>query len=94
MSEKALLIAIIRGRVQGVYFRAFVRNHAEALGLTGYVRNLPGGSAIEVRAEGEKTKLDELLNQLNIGPPRARVDRVDVEWSEYTGRFKDFQLNY
>lgn len=94
MPEKASLIAIIRGRVQGVYFRAFVRNHADALGLTGYVRNLPGGSAIEVRAEGEKTKLDELLKQLNIGPPRARVDRVDVEWSEYTGRFKDFQLNY
>jgi acylphosphatase len=94
MSEKASLIAIIRGRVQGVDFRAFVRNHAEALGLTGYVRNLPGGSAIEVKSEGEKTKLEELLKQLNIGPPRARVDRVDVEWSEYTGRFKDFQLNY
>jgi len=94
MSEKASLFAIIRGRVQGVYFRDFVRNHAEALGLNGYVRNLPGGSAIEVRAEGEKTKLDELLKQLNSGPPRARVDRVDVEWSEYTGRFKDFQLNY
>ena len=94
MSEKASLFAVIRGRVQGVYFRAFVRNHAEALGLTGYVRNLPGGSAIEVRAEGEKTKLDELLKQLNVGPPRARVDRVDVEWSDYTGRFTDFEFKY
>ena len=94
MSEKASLLAIIRGRVQGVYFRAFVRNHAEALGLTGYVRNLSGGKAIEVKAEGDKTRLDELLKHLNIGPPRARVDRVDVEWSDYTGRFADFELRY
>jgi acylphosphatase len=94
MPEKASLFAVIRGRVQGVYFRAFVRNHAEALGLTGYVRNLSGGSAIEVRAEGEKTKLDELLKQLNVGPPRARVDRVDVKWSDYTGRFTDFEFKY
>ena len=94
MSEKASLLAIVRGRVQGVYFRAFVRNRADALGLTGYVRNLHGGGSIEVRAEGEKTNLDELLNQLHIGPPRARVDRVDVEWSDYTGRFTDFDLRY
>jgi len=94
MSEKASLFAVVRGRVQGVYFRAFVRNHAEALGLTGYVRNLAGGSVIEVRAEGEKTKLDELLKHLNVGPPRARVDRVEMEWSEYTGRFTDFELRY
>ena len=94
MSEKASLLAIVRGRVQGVYFRAFVRNHAEALGLTGYVRNLPGGSAIEVGVEGDKARLDELLKQLNVGPPRARVDRVDTEWSEYTGSFSDFEVMY
>jgi len=92
--EQASLLAVVHGRVQGVYFRAFARNHAEALGLKGYVKNLSGGRAIEVRAEGEKTKLDELLNYLNIGPSRAKVEHVDVAWSEYTGRFKDFQLNY
>jgi acylphosphatase len=94
MLEQASLLAIVHGRVQGVYFRAFVRNHAEALGLQGYVKNLSGGRAIEVRAEGEKTKLDELLGYLNIGPSRANVEHVDVKWSEYTGRFSDFQLKY
>ena len=94
MSEQASLSAIVHGRVQGVYFRAFVRSHAEALGLNGYVRNLTGGREIEVRAEGDKTKLEELLSHLRIGPPRAKVEYVDVEWSEYTGRFKDFQLTY
>jgi acylphosphatase len=92
--EQASLLAIVYGRVQGVYFRAFVQSHAEVLGLKGYVKNLSGGRAIEVRAEGEKTKLDELLSHLNMGPPRAKVEHVDVEWSAYTGRFKDFQLNY
>lgn len=94
MLEQASLLAIVQGRVQGVYFRAFVRNHAEALGLEGYVRNLSGGRAIEVRAEGEKTKLDELLHHLNTGPSRAKVEHVETKWSEYTGHFKDFQLRY
>jgi acylphosphatase len=94
MSEQASFLAIVHGRVQGVYFRAFVLNHAEALGLRGYVRNMSSGDTIEVVAEGEKSKLEELLKHLNAGPPRARVDQVDVEWSEYTGRFKDFQLKY
>ena len=94
MSEQASFLAIVHGRVQGVYFRAFVKEHAKALELKGYVRNLSGGRAIEVWAEGEKTKLSELLDYLKTGPSRARVERVDVKWAEYTGRFSDFQLNY
>jgi acylphosphatase len=92
--EQASFSATVHGRVQGVNFRAFVKNRADALGLKGCVRNLPSGTAIEVRAEGEKTKLGELLNHLSTGPSRARVERVDVKWSDYTGRFSDFQLNY
>jgi acylphosphatase len=84
----------VHGRVQGVNFRFFVRNRAEALGLKGYVKNLSDGTAVEVWAEGEKTKLGELIDYLKAGPSRARVERVDVEWSEYTGRFNGFQLNY
>ena len=94
MSEQASLSAIVHGRVQGVNFRAFVKYRAEALVLKGYVKNLSGGAAVEVRAEGEKTKLGELLNHLETGPSRAKVERVDVKWAEYTGRFNDFQLNY
>ena len=94
MSEQTSFVAVVHGRVQGVNFRAFVKYRAEALGLKGYVKNLSGGTAVEVRAEGEKTKLVELLDHLNTGPSRSRVERVDVEWSDYTGRFNDFQLNY
>lgn len=94
MSEQASFLAVVHGRVQGVNFRFFVEDRAKALGLKGYVKNLSGGTAVEVRAEGEKTKLGELLDYLKTGPSRARVERVEVKWSDYTGRFNDFQLNY
>ncbi len=94
MSEKVSLHAVVYGQVQGVYFRAFVRDHARALGLAGYVRNMAGGRAVEVQAEGEKEKLEELLNYLRTGPSRARVDRVDTEWSDYEGRYQGFSISY
>ena len=94
MSEQASFKAIVHGRVQGVNFRIFVTDRAQALGLKGYVKNLSGGTAVEVWAEGEKKNLGGLLKYLNDGPSRARVERVDVEWSDYTGRFDNFQVNY
>jgi acylphosphatase len=94
VSRQASFLAIVHGYVQGVNFRYFVMKRAEALGLKGYVRNLPDGTAVEVRAEGDKGKLEELLKHLSIGPSRARVEHVDVKWSDYTGRFDDFGVNY
>jgi acylphosphatase len=94
VSEQASFKAIVRGRVQGVNFRIFVMYRAEALGLKGYVKNLSGGTAVEVWAEGEKTKLDELVKYLKNGPSRARVDSVDVKWSDYKGHFNDFRVSY
>lgn len=92
MSDLVSLRAVVRGRVQGVYFRDFTLGYATALGLTGYVRNLPGGAALEVEVEGEKAKLEELINHLKAGPPHARVDTVDIEWSEYQGIHTDFSV--
>ncbi len=94
MSELAAVLAVVHGRVQGVNFRYFVERHARALELTGYVRNLPGGRDVEVLAEGAKKNLDELLKCLKEGPPRAKVDCVDVSWVEYSGRFDRFGVRY
>lgn len=88
------LSATVYGRVQGVYFRYFVRNVARELGLRGYVRNLATGDAVEVRAEGEKPQLDRLLEQLKTGPPGAWVKRVEADWSDYMGQFGDFRIRY
>jgi len=94
MSEPAALSATVHGRVQGVNFRYFVERNAGALGLTGYVKNLPGGREVEVYAEGDKEKLEELLDRLNAGPPRAVVERVDARWSEYKGNFSRFGVRF
>lgn len=94
MSEHAAFVATVRGRVQGVYFRAFVERHARALGLKGYVRNCSGGRELEVWAEGSKEELEQLLEHVRNGPPRARVDSVDVRWSGYSGRFGHFGVKY
>lgn len=91
MTEMASLQAIVRGRVQGVFFRAFVEGRAEQLRLTGFVRNRPGG-VVEVRAEGEKSKLEKLVDYLKAGPPAARVDNVRVDWGDYSGEFSSFRI--
>lgn len=75
-------------------FRDFTQRRAAALGLTGYVRNMPDGTSVEVMAEGERTLLERLLEHVKKGPRAARVDRVDVEWSEYADRFNDFDVMF
>jgi len=93
-ADMARLSATVYGRVQGVYFRYFVRNVARELTLKGYVRNLAGGDAVEVQAEGEKPQLDRLLEQLKLGPPGAWVKRVEIDWSDYSEQFENFNIRY
>ena len=94
MADRARLSAVIYGRVQGVYFRYFVRNAARKLGLRGYVRNLPAGNAVEVHAEGDRSQLDSLLEQLEVGPPGALVESVEADWLAYSGQYADFSVKY
>jgi acylphosphatase len=94
MADVAHLSATVYGRVQGVYFRYFVRNAARNLGLKGYVRNLGSGDAVEIKAEGQRPQLDRLLEQLKTGPPGALVKRVEIDWSGYTGQFDNFSIRY
>jgi len=94
MTDLASVKAVVYGRVQGVFFRAFVSRRAIQLGLTGYVRNLPSEEAIEVHAEGERKQLEELISYLKIGPPGAKVEKVDTNWSEYTGSYSHFNIRY
>ena len=94
MTELASLSAKVYGRVQGVFFRAFVQEQAQKLGLVGYVKNLPGGRSVEVRAEGGGEKLEELTKQLRVGPPGSRVDEVIIEWAGYSGKFDRFRVTY
>jgi acylphosphatase len=68
----------VRGRVQGVWFRANTAERAAALGLRGRAENLPDGSVL-VHAAGAPEGLAALVGWLHEGPPMARVDSVEVE---------------
>lgn len=93
MAQTAALHATVHGFVQGVNYRYFVLRHADALGLTGYARNMRDG-CVEVVAEGDRDKLEQLLGQLKVGPRSAHVGTVDANWSEYTGDYRGFGIRY
>ncbi len=92
-TDRALLRAVVSGRVQGVFYRMFVLREAKGLGLCGSVRNLPDGR-VEVTAEGERQKLEQLVQRLRKGPPKAQVGDVAEEWDEYRHEYDDFQIEY
>ena len=94
MTDLASVQVLVYGYVQGVFFRAFASRRATELGLTGYVRNLPDGEAVEVSAEGDREKLQELIDYLKVGPSAAKVERVETNWSEYTGSYSHFSIRY
>ena len=66
----------VRGRVQGVFFRASTQSEAEDLSLTGWVRNTDQG-AVEVLIGGQGPAVDALIRWCHRGPEKARVDHVD-----------------
>ncbi len=94
MADLASVRVIVYGYVQGVYFRDFASRRATELGLTGYVRNLPGGEAVEVNAEGKRKQLEELIGYFEVGPPAAKVEKVITNWSEYSGSYSRFSIRY
>ncbi len=76
---------VIRGRVQGVGFRAFVYDHAIHDGIVGHATNRPDG-AVEVVAEGEAEAMQRFEMKLRTGPAAARVDEVEVDELPPSGR--------
>lgn len=80
----------VRGRVQGVGFRAHVEYHARKIGgLTGWVRNV-GDDRLEAIAEGERSNVERLIALIKDGPRGSRVDEAKVEWESPTGEFEKF----
>jgi acylphosphatase len=71
----------IRGRVQGVFFRAETRDRAHSLGVAGWVRNCSDGS-VEAVFEGDDERVESMVGWCRRGPVGALVDGVDVAWEE------------
>lgn len=82
----------VKGRVQGVGFRAHVEYNARQIGgLTGWVRNV-GYDTVEAIAEGERANVARLIRVMKDGPGGSRVDESKVEWEEPTGEFDRFGI--
>jgi acylphosphatase len=77
----------VTGRVQGVFYRAWLREEADRLGVTGWVRNTPDGH-VEAHVEGEQAAVEQITERLRQGPSAAEVEDVrlwDVEPCDFDG---------
>ena len=81
----------VSGRVQGVFFRVETRYEAMKRNVAGWVRNTSGGR-VEAIFEGEREDVEKLIEFCRKGPSGARVTKIDVQWEEYSGEFKDFKI--
>ncbi len=74
----------VHGRVQGVFFRDSTRKVAQGLGLAGWVKNRSDGS-VEIHAEGDREKLEKLIEWCRHGPDMASVSNLDLNWTGAEG---------
>ena len=81
---KEAVILTIHGKVQGTGFRFFIQRKAEALGLTGFVRNHADGT-VHVEAEGEPLQLQLLIAACQRGPEHAHIEKVDIQFCPVVG---------
>jgi len=93
MSEHVGARVIISGKVQGVFFRAETQKAARGFCVAGWVRNRTDGT-VEALMEGLREDVEALIAWCNEGSPMSRVNRVKVEWKEYTGEFIRFEVTY
>jgi acylphosphatase len=82
----------VTGQVQGVNFRSSTKAEADALCLTGWVRNRPDGS-VEVVIEGPKGAAQQLIDWCQHGPVLARVEGLTIEWQAASGEFSEFKIH-
>jgi acylphosphatase len=79
----------VKGRVQGVGFRAYVEYEAQQIGVRGWVRNV-GYDTVEAVAEGTRAEMERFITKMKEGPRMSRVDEAKMEWEDATGEFTEF----
>ncbi len=84
---------LISGDVQGVFFRFFVRDKAEVLGLNGFVKNR-GDKKVEVVVEGHELKIKKLIEECRVGPKGASVENIEVHMEPFKNEFSKFRIKY
>ncbi len=93
MSENKRLHVIVTGRVQGVFFRAYTKETAAQMGLSGWVRNRNDGT-VEALIEGEKDAVDKMLKWFHQGSPHSVVESVEATEETPVGDSSTFEVRY
>jgi acylphosphatase len=88
-SQRARIL--VRGRVQGVFFRESTRQFAVRLGLVGWVANRPDDQ-VEIVVEGPRNRIEQLIEFAQAGPPGARVEGLECNWENATAEFDAFRI--
>lgn len=83
--------AEINGRVQGVWYRRFTQQAAQAHGVTGWVKNLINGNVLAL-FEGDEQAVNAVLNQCRLGPELANVEHIEIATLPYCGEFDHFTI--
>jgi len=84
---------LIKGKVQGVYFRFNMQEVAKINHVVGWVRNLPDGN-VEALIEGKKEDVNLVVEWSKVGPENARVDDVEMDYGQYMGNYNDFIIRH
>jgi len=97
MSEKSEELAnahvVVSGYVQGVGYRWWVMRKAQEYNLTGYARNLYDGD-VELEVEGSQGMILDFIKEIKVGPSSASVTEAKVQWGEYQGKYKGFDIRF
>ncbi|TDO73020.1 acylphosphatase [Halanaerobium saccharolyticum] len=91
-AEKIQKHIYISGRVQGVGFRAFIREQAAVLDIKGWAKNLADGR-VEVVIQGQKNNIKQMISKLKEGPSFARVDDFEIN-DEQVDDYNDFEIRF
>ncbi len=83
---------LVKGRVQGVFFRASMQREARKRQVVGWVRNRSDG-CVEAVIEGEREQVEEVVDYCRKGPSLAEVTEVKVTWEGASGRYKIFRIS-
>ena len=83
----------VRGLVQGVGFRFFVRRLAHSIGINGWVRNCPDGS-VEIMAEGEDGLVNDFIKAVRVGPSFGNVKEMSVDFTDSPSFFTTFEIRF
>ncbi|MCP4401155.1 MAG: acylphosphatase [bacterium] len=84
----------VAGLVQGVAFRYSAVRQAKALGVCGWVRNVPDGRRVELTIEGDESAVEQMLDWCRQGPPSARITDISIEQFPYSGSYFSFDVKF